>query len=54
LQATAELLFVDLVGFTAASEGRDAEDTRERLHATPWLERVDAPGLRARVGSVVG
>ena len=25
------ILFVDLVGFTAASEGRDAEDTRELL-----------------------
>src|SRR5579859_1469604 len=25
------VLFADLVGFTAASEGRDAEDTRERL-----------------------
>lgn len=25
------VLFVDLVGFTAASEGRDAEDTRELL-----------------------
>src|SRR2546421_1235618 len=25
------LLFVDLVGFTAASESRDAEDTRELL-----------------------
>ena len=25
------MLFVDLVGFTAASEGRDSEDTRELL-----------------------
>jgi hypothetical protein len=25
------VLFADLVGFTAASEGRDAEDTRELL-----------------------
>ena len=31
------VLFVDLVGFTAASEGRDAEDTRELLE--PLLRR---------------
>jgi len=40
------VLFVDLVGFTAASEGRDAEDTRELLTryfelARTTIERYD-------------
>ena len=31
--ATSSVLFADLVGFTTASEERDAEDTRELLSA---------------------
>jgi class 3 adenylate cyclase/tetratricopeptide (TPR) repeat protein len=43
------VLFVDLVGFTTASEGRDAEDTRELL--TRYYEA--ARGIIARYGGTI-
>src|SRR3954471_3545010 len=43
------VLFADLVGFTAASEGRDAEDTRELL--SRYFER--AQRLSERYGGTV-
>jgi len=43
------VLFLDLVGFTAASEGRDAEDTRELLSRYFELART----LVARYGGTV-
>ena len=46
------VLFVDLVGFTAASEGRDAEDTRELLARYFDVARTADRAVRRHGGEV--
>ena len=48
------VLFVDLVGFTAASEGRDAEDTRELLTRYFDLARTTIERYGGRVEKFIG
>src|SRR5688500_2004072 len=48
------VLFVDLVGFTTASEGRDAEDTRELLNRYFELARTTIGRYGGTVEKFIG